>query len=126
MESCRKHPRRKVNSARAEPCEVLAACACPQASHQAWWWWCEVLFWQIQTGLKPNMGFIRVAADERCMLLLILPGCKLGALEVKKAIHYTWCSVSVTHSFSFNVSKGERDLCIIQISTLSVVYSSLI
>lgn len=43
-----------------------------------------MLFWQIQTGLKPNMGFIRVAANERCMLLLILPGCKLGALEVKK------------------------------------------
>lgn len=59
----------------------------------------EVLFWQIQTGPKPKIRFIRVAANERCVLLTILPGCKSGALEVKKlsATHGT-LSQSLTAS----------------------------
>lgn len=94
MESCRKHPRRKVNSAWAKPSKAPAACAspqtshhewCPKAFHRAWWWWHEVLFWQLQTELKPKIEFIRVAANWRCVMFLILPGWESETLEVDKS-----------------------------------------
>lgn len=44
-----------------------------------------MLFWQIQTGLKQKIEFIRVAANWRCVVLLILPGWKSKNFDVEKS-----------------------------------------